>query len=128
MPINSKQLAAVISLLGSERYKHFIKHVADSEKIWGLYDQGWALATSDDGISVFPMWSESEYARLCAENEWAGYEPRAFDIEELMNVLIPKLEKDGVLPGIFPTPTNKGVTPSHEQLRQDLNAELLKYT
>lgn len=127
MTINPKQLSAIIALSGSERYAHFIKRVADSQEVWGLYDQGWALAADDNGIPVFPLWPASEYAQLCAENEWTGYAPKSFDVDELMGELLPKLKQDGVLPGIFFTPTNKGVTPSHDEFRRDLDAELQKY-
>jgi len=127
MIISDKQIAAVLALPGNERYKHFIKRVADSELAWGLFDEGWALAATDDGARVFPLWPAEEYAKLCAVGEWGGYAPRSFSVEELLEDLLPMLQEDGVLPGIFYTPDDKGVTPAVELLRQDLAAELQNY-
>jgi Protein of unknown function (DUF2750) len=127
MKLNSKQIAAVLNLPGPQRFEYFVKVVADWEEVWGLYQEGWALADADDGVNVFPFWPAREYAQLCAENEWNGYFPRAIPLDELMNRLLPQLQEDGVLPGIFYTPSNKGVTPSIDELKSAMQAELAKY-
>jgi hypothetical protein len=127
MKINAKQIESVIALAGSERYKHFVKVVADWEEVWGLYQDGWALASTDDGQTVFPLWPAKEYAQLCADKEWSGYEPESFSLEDFMGELLPNLKDDGVLPGIFYTPSDKGVTPTVDQLLADLNEELENY-
>lgn len=127
MKVNPKQLAAVIALPSKERYEHFVKVVADRQEAWGLYQDGWALAATNDGISVFPLWPAEEYAAMCAQDQWAGYKPQAINLDDLLNELLPKLEQDGVLPGVFYTPNNKGLTPSVEQLRHDFEAELQNY-
>jgi hypothetical protein len=101
--------------------------VADWQKAWGLFDNGWALAATDEGTSVFLFWPAEEYAKLCAKEEWASYKPREIALEDLMNTLLPKLKKDGVLPGIFFTPTGKGVTPSVDDLLDALKDELRNY-
>lgn len=127
MSISEKQITAVLALSGSERYKYFIKRVADSELVWGLFDDGWALAATDDGEKVFPLWPAEEYAKLCAAGQWGSYVPRSFSLGELFQDLLPMLEQDSVLPGVFYTPNDKGVTPAVELLRQDLKAELQNY-
>lgn len=127
MKVNSKQLAAVVALPGNKRYEHFIKVVTDNEQIWGLYNDGWALAADDNGTTVFPMWPAKEYAEICTEKEWAGYQPKAFSLDDLFNELLPKLKRDGVLPGVFFTPNSKGLTPPIEQLKHDINNELKNY-
>lgn len=127
MKVNPKQIETIVALEGTERYRHFIKVVADWEEVWGLYQDGWALASTDDGKQVFPLWPAKEYALLCAEKEWDGYQPDSFSLEDLMGELLPNLKKDSVLPGIFFTPFDKGVTPSVDQLLDDLNGELENY-
>jgi hypothetical protein len=127
MKLNDKQISAVIALPSKDRYEHFIKVVADWQEAWGLYQDGWALAGTVDGVQVFPLWPAKEYAQLCAENEWAGHEPRAIPLSELTGELLPRLKKDGVLPGVFYTPSNKGVTPSVEELKNAIDAELSNY-
>jgi len=44
-----------------------------------------------------------------------------------MTTMLPKLKADGVIPGIFFTLDDKGVTPSVDELLKDLEAELQKY-
>ena len=122
--LGAQQLAAVVTLPGPARYEYFVKRVADSQEVWGLYQQGWALAKTDDGTLVFAMWPASEFADLCAEFEWDGYEPQAFPLDELLNDLLPQLEEDGVLPGVFYTPGDKGLTPTAYMLRVDLERAL----
>ncbi len=127
MNISPKKLEAVAALSGPERYSHFIKVVADWEEVWGLYLDGWALASTEEDEKVFPLWPAKEYAQLCAKNEWDGFEPKSFSLEDMMDELLPKLKKDKVIPGIFYTASDKGVTPTVEQLLKDLLTELENY-
>ena len=127
MKVNPKQMEAVLALTGIARFEHFIKVVADWQEVWGLYQDGWAQSAADDGVTVFPFWPAEEYARACAVNEWAGYEPRAFPLSDFMEVILPKLKTEGVLPGVFLTPSGQGVTPSIDELMAALEAELQNY-
>ena len=120
MPIDSRR--AVLSLPKELRYEHFIRRVADTGQVWGLYRDGWAIGKTDDGALVFPMWPTSELAQQCAVLEWEGYAPQEFGLQELFDELLPQIEADGILPGITYTPDEYGLTPSHGQLRGDLQA------
>lgn len=123
----SRQFQAVLALSGAERFEHFVKVVADWQEAWGLFQDGWALASTDDVGVVFPLWPAKEYAEVCAVDQWQGYLPRSIALDDLMAILLPKLEADGVLPGIFFTPTGSGITISTDELRSALEAELAKY-
>jgi len=125
--ISPKQLAAVIALPGLKRFEHFVKVVADREQVWGLYQEGWAAAGTEDEASVFPIWPAKEYAEACALGEWSGYEPKAIDLGEFLGVFLPNFEEDGILPGVFYVPSGGGVTPSVDDLRSALEAELSNY-
>ena len=94
-------MEVVLSLPAGKRYEHFIKVIADWQEVWGLYQDGWALAAADDGTTVFPLWLAKEYAQVCAEKEWADYEPRSISLNDLMEMLLPKLKVDDVLPEFF---------------------------
>lgn len=127
MKVNPKQMEAVLALPSSKRFEHFIRVIADWQEVWGLYQDGWALAAADDGTTVFPLWPAQEYAQVCAANEWSGYEPRSISLSDFLEVLLPKLKLDGVLPGVFFTPTSKGVTQSVDELKLALEAEMQNY-
>jgi hypothetical protein len=75
MKLNPRGIEAVLALPGPKRYAHFIKVAADQDKVWGLFSDGWALAGTEDGKEVFPLWPAREYAELCASGLWADYEP-----------------------------------------------------
>jgi hypothetical protein len=120
-------MEAVLRLDGPERFKHFVKRVADSERAWGLWADGWALMENDDGTKVFPLWPAREYAELHRNGNWAGYEAREIEVDELLEELLPRLADAVTLPGVFPTPAGKGVTPSPAELAQALREELAKY-
>lgn len=127
MKLNPKQIEVVLSLPGPLRYEHFIKQVTDTEEVWGLYKDGWALAAQSDGNEIFPVWPAKEYASLCAKNEWEGFEPTEFSLEDFIEELLPKLREANIIPGIFYTPENTGVTPEIDQLIYDLQEESKKY-
>lgn len=128
MKVNQMQLAAVFALPGPKRFEHFVKVVCDWEEVWGLYQNGWALAAADDdGTTVFPVWPAKEYALHCAEREWLGYEPRKISLTDFLEVVLPTLKAEGTLPGVLYTPTDKGVTPTVEELEAAIKTELEKY-
>lgn len=127
MKVNPQQMEAVLALPGIARFEHFIKVVADWQEVWGLYQNGWALSAAAEGAIVFPFWPAEEYARVCAVNDWAGYEPRAIPLSDFMEVILPKLKTEGVLPGVFLIPSGQGVTPSIDELMAALEAELQNY-
>lgn len=126
--MNTKQLAAVFALPANKRFEHFVKVVAEREEAWGLYQDGWALAGTDEGDRVFPLWPQKEYAEANAINEWAGYEPKAISLEDLMEVVLPQFKAEGTLPGILLTPDKRnGATPSIDELVAALEEELQRY-
>lgn len=127
MKLSQKQIDSVLALSGQRRYEHFVKVVVDCDQMWGLYQDGWALAETEKGQKVFLLWPACEYAKLCAKGEWSGFEPESITVKELMDELLPKLKADGMLPGVFCAPTSRGVTPTVEQLMADIRAELGKY-
>jgi hypothetical protein len=126
MAIDTRQLQAVVMLPGPQRYEYFIKRVAETGIVWSLFRQGWALAKREDGAMVFPLWPDSEFATICADYEWTGYAPQSFSLDELVGELLPQLEQDGIVTGVFYTPGARDVMPSAGLLRKDLNDELTR--
>ena len=124
---SERELEAVLRLEGPKRFTHFVKRIVDEERAWGLWSDGWALMANADGTQVFPLWPASEYAELHRTGDWAGYEVREIALDDLLEELIPKLAERGVLPGVFPTPTGSGVTPTPEELASALRKELERY-
>jgi hypothetical protein len=124
MKINEKQLQAVLKLTGPGRYSHFIKLAADQRTVWGLWNEGWALASTNEGVQVFPIWPADVYAEKCAVADWSRYVPRAIDLDRLFDELLPDFAQSGILLGIFPTSQSQGITPDLRQFEADLRQEL----
>lgn len=127
MKVSQEEMEAVSALDGPSRFKHFVKRVADAEVAWGLWSDGWALMEADDGAQVFPLWPAREYAQAYATDDWAMYEPEEIALDDLLDELLPKLEANGVRPGVFPTTQGMGTTPTVQELERALQAELEKY-
>ena len=125
--ISDKELHAILGLDGPRRYDHFIKHVVDCEQAWGLYSDGWAMGSDDDGRPTFPLWPAHQYASLCAVGEWADCEPTEIPLEDLVSELLPRLKEDGVAPSVFRTPAGQSVMPSVDQMLTDLKNEMARY-
>ena len=126
--LSQKQIESILNLPGPQRYSHFIRRVVDSDEAWGLWTEGgWALSSTDEGETVFPLWPHREYAALCAVNEWEGYEPAAIPLDDLLTELLPKLGADHVRLSIFRSPDGQAVFPTIEQLTTDLRQELTRY-
>jgi hypothetical protein len=126
MKISPKQIENVLALPGPKRYSHFIKVAADQRTVWGLFSEGWALASDNNGEPAFPVWPAREYAELSAVGLWTGYEPREIDLDTFLESLLPKLRNSNTLLGVFPTPHEKGVTPQLSQVESDLRSELAR--
>jgi len=124
MKINEKQLQAVLALSGAGRYSHFIKVAADQRKVWGLWNDGWALASTSEGTQVFPIWPADVYAEKCALENWSQYQPREIELDHLLGKMLPDFNQTEILVGVFPTPQSQGVTLSLNQLEADLRQEL----
>jgi hypothetical protein len=114
MSIDSQ--AAVVSLPKELRYEHFIRRVADTGRVWGLYRDGWAIGKTDDGALVFPLWPTSELAQQCAVLEWEGLRAAGIRFAGTVRRTAAATRSDGILPGITYTPDEYGLTPSHAQL------------
>lgn len=127
LSINQKQLEAVLKTDAPKRYKYFMRLAADQKEVWGLWDDGWALAGDEKGSQIFPLWPAEEYAKLCSIDIWSSYKPEVISIEELKEDLLPRLEQDGILLGIFYTPNNKGVVVDVGEFTKHLDFELSRY-
>jgi hypothetical protein len=125
--MNEKQIAAVLALSGPQRAEHFAKMVADREEAWGLYDGGWASSATDDGGTALPLWPASDYAQLCAAQEWSAYSPRAIALDNLLEALIPMLREQSASVAVFQTPEGRGVIVTPDELQAMLASELERY-
>lgn len=99
--MNHKEFEAVIKLPANIRYEYFIKKVVDFEEVWGLYEEGWAMTSDDDGSMMIPFWPKREFAEYCAFEEWSNYKAQSISLDEFINEWLPGIEEDQYKPSIF---------------------------
>ena len=122
------EFETVSALTAPERYSYFIKKVCDWKSLWGLKGSaGWALGRSEDGRDYIPVWPHEQFARACATEAWAGYEPVFIELSSWLQRWIPGMLQDKKNAAVFMTPANTGVSVMPDRLQADLEAELSKY-
>ena len=122
------EITALLSQPGPARYQYFLAKAADQETIWSLWqEEGWALAGDDQGRQLVPVWPHEKYAQACNARAWAGYEPKAIEMDAWLARWIPGMTRDGRLVAVFPTPNDRGVVVEPTQLEADLRAKLAEF-
>ncbi|TYP73266.1 DUF2750 domain-containing protein [Paenibacillus methanolicus] len=124
--MNQKEFEAVIRLPANIRYEYFVKKVVDFEEIWGLYDDGWAMTSDDNGNLLLPFWPKKEFAEYCASEEWSNYNAHRISLEAFINDWLPGMQKDRHKPSIFWNRDDSAVMEIHVLLN-DLEQELENY-
>jgi hypothetical protein len=126
MKITRREIEAVVLLPGRERYGYFIKKVADSNQVWGLWNEGWCMGITDTDQRTIAVWPAAEYAELCRVGDWQKCVPRAIGLQEFMREFLPNLVRDGIRVSIFDTPSEASVLINNDELIHDLEEELSK--
>nr|WP_081054135.1 DUF2750 domain-containing protein [Burkholderia vietnamiensis] len=126
MKPHPKKIENVLRLDTQARCDYFVRKVADSEVVWGLFDTGWAIGTSD-GHTVIPFWPEEDFSAMCASNEWKNFHPKAIALDEFMSRWLPGMETDRRLCAVFPGPEGKGQLLSPLELLELIKQELKQY-
>lgn len=144
--VSPEKLAAVMNFTAVQRYENFVKEVTGCREVCGLCrEDRWALAPLEDGTTAFLLWPAAKYAEVFlwppigyveefgdtneyydydgkwgdyVLNELQGFAPRFIELREFMQILLPQLKQNGILPGVFFTPFETGATPAVDDLAQ----------
>lgn len=109
-----------------ENYELFIADALDTGCVWALEgEEGFALCPSvdNDDIDVMPMWSQPEYAKTHARDEWASYDIVPIALEELLDDWLPGLHGDLVLVGVNWNEALEGIEIEPLDLLEDIDRE-----
>lgn len=123
---NQKKFDAVAALPAPQRYDHFIKTVADREKVWSLWRGGWASVRDNEGNEGLPVWPEQEYAEFFQKNEFPDWEVMPIDLYWLLDEMLPNIRAENSYLVVFPM-TEGGIWPDLDRIEADLKAELSRY-
>lgn len=122
------EIQNVMKLIPFERYKYFIKKVADFEELWTIIDINgdYALCDVDDNIMI-SFWPKSEYIVSNLIDEWKNCKPIKLTLDHLENDIFKIIINEGYLINIFPVNGKSGFVVDLKEFIRDLNDELEKY-
>ncbi|WP_228455545.1 DUF2750 domain-containing protein [Chryseobacterium potabilaquae] len=118
----------ILKLEPFERYKYFIKKIADWEVFYTLIDKNGEYVLSElEGQKLFPVWSAEEFAKLCMISGWENTAIRKLDLDDLENEIIDFIADSNCLINIFPIYDKTGFVVTLKEFAKDLSEELKNY-
>jgi hypothetical protein len=121
--MHPKKLQNVLGMSGSDRFSYFIRKVADFGKLWGLFKDGWAMGSDDDGRTAVLFWPEKDFAESYAAEKLEDHRPDSIDLDYFIEKWIPGMNNDKFQVAVFPTPTGRAVFVSPDFLAQAITEE-----
>lgn len=119
-----RELTAILSLSGRERYGYALHGIAGRGEAWGLRTgEGWLLV-GDDAGDAFPLWPHPAFALSCAIEGWSEATPEPIALAEILDELLPSLLTDGLRLAVFPVPSGEAVVVDPRDFREHLEREL----
>ena len=94
-PLRADEVAALLEQGPQQRAEWMLSDLAEHEEAWGLEDaNGWVVAKLAEPIPggpayALPLWPRQELAALEAAD--ASEQPRAVDLETLLEELLPEI-------------------------------------
>lgn len=127
--MNTKEIEAVSALQPFERYKYFIKKIADSELVYTLVDTNNMYVTSMvDNQELFPMWSSKQFTNLCKTNGWESFVIKELNFDDLENEIFDIIANSNYLINVFPVYDRTGFVVNLDEFANDLKEELENYS
>ena len=126
MKAHCEKLKNILALTPEPRYEYFIRKITDFETLWGLYDGGWATADSKTVVAI-PFWPEEDFAKLCANAEWEGFEPKSILLSDFIGIWLPGMERDKKVCQLSPIPNQQGSLVLPQNLLFAVKKELQQY-
>jgi hypothetical protein len=125
--MNQKELDNVIKLEPLERYKYFIKKVADWEVFYTLMDEKNEFAISEiDEHKLFPVWTDAKFAATCKIGGWENYTIHELNLDDLDERVVMFISLNNCLVNVFPIFDRTGFVVTLQEFIRDLNEELEK--
>lgn len=126
--MHPKEIETVSNLKPFDRYKYFIKKIADFEVLYTIKSLEGNFAISEtDNYLMFPVWSHQKFAKLNLNKEWLNFKIIEISLEELSEKIYPFILENNYLINVFPMNNKTGFVVSLEEFERDLSEELKNY-
>ncbi|AZI24030.1 DUF2750 domain-containing protein [Pedobacter sp. G11] len=128
MKITEKEIEVVSALAPYERYKYFIKRVADTELMYSLKspDGNWAISEVK-ASKLFPLWSSTEFADQSKASGWLDFHVEEITLETFEDELLDFVHLHGYLLNVFVVGQNTGFVVDIVEFAKDLSEEMKNY-
>lgn len=124
---SEKEIEEVIALSAFDRYQYLVDKAAEFGEMYSLKKgDEWALADIEDKV-LFSLWPAEAFAAREATSGWAGYEAKAFSLEEFEKTLLPLITNAGCMFNVFSVNGKLGFIVDREEFLRDLGEELETY-
>jgi hypothetical protein len=117
----------ILNLSPQDRYRYFIRKVADFEEVWLIHENGQYVTLGDKEEQIaIPVWPEKEFAELMLTDDWKTYTVENMDVHDFVEWL-DTLEEEGNKVAGFPDIELKGVVVTADEMKNHLIYELQQY-
>lgn len=126
--MNPKEFDNIINLTPFERYKYFIKKVADFEELWTItYSDGdYALSDVEDNI-VISFWPKPEYITSNLADGWENCNSKKLTLDDLEDEIFDLIASQNYLINVFPVNGKSGFIVNLDEFARDLFEELKNF-
>ena len=127
--LTEEEFRALLAAPREKRYRYFLNHAADEQRVWALADERDQLAlVATETSRLMPFWPHKRYTEHdLASGRWRGVAPIGIHVDDVLEQVVPDAAEDGVLFAIFPGKDGQFVVAPNE-LERDLRRELAKYS
>lgn len=113
-----------ISFSAKDLYKNFMERVVAGQKLYGLYDDGWAICVNPSGKWALAVWHSADMAGLLIENDWQRYTVTEISLTTFIEEQIPFLKENKTLVSIDMNPEGQNILISPDRFLMDLKKYL----
>jgi hypothetical protein len=123
-----KEAAAIGKLIPAERYKYFIKKIADQQEVIIIIEKEDSIfSSSHNGRSLIHFWCASEYAEAFLKGQSLQLLIKCVDFDYLGETLYPYIKSNNVLLNIMPIQESTGHVIELEDFSKDLKEYLKEW-
>jgi len=128
MKLHEREIENISKLKPVERYKYFMRQVAELEELWTLVDKNGDIALSQINDNTFvSFWTNEAFIKSNQKDGWEECVPFKMDINRFGETIIPLIIENNYLINVFSLNGKSGFIVDMDEFARDLNEELDQY-
>lgn len=128
MKLHPREIENVSKQEPFDRYKYFIRKVADFEEFWTIVDE-----KGDLGLSVvnektlIALWTAEDFIKSNLDGNWKNHTPVKMTLDDFKELISPIVLENNYLISVFPVNSKSGFIVTFDEFVRDMNKELEQY-